>query len=131
MKIIDKNTFFDITQSFDYVPFTQSKGWWAMNSLTDENRFAFFVDCIEKPAIACMGHIKKSLRLKMLQIEGECLLDEKDIESKQIREFYKEITQAGFDMVEVNSSLPYNALHEIGIRQAGYLRPVGMFSTPV
>ena len=129
MNIIDKSTFFDIMQNFDYVPFTQSKGWWAMNSLADENRFAFFVDCVEKPAIACMGHVKKSMGLKMLQIESECLLDEKNIDSKKIREFYKEITKAGFDMVETNSSLPYNALYEIGIRQASYLRPVGMFST--
>jgi lipid II:glycine glycyltransferase (peptidoglycan interpeptide bridge formation enzyme) len=34
-------------------------------------------------------------------------------------------------MIEVNSSLPYNALYEIGIRQAGYLKPAGLFSTPL
>ena len=131
MKVIDKNRFFEITQKFDYVPFTQSKGWWAYNSVKDENRFVFFIDSIEKPQIACMGHVKKSVGLKMLQIEGECLLDEKNIERKKIKEFYKEFTQTGFDMVEVNSSLPYDALYEIGIREAGYLRPVGMFSTPL
>jgi len=67
----------------------------------------------------------------MLQIEGECLLNENNIDCKEVREFYEEIAQSGFDMVEVNSSLPYDALYEIGIRQAGYLRPVGMFSTPL
>jgi hypothetical protein len=131
MKIIDKNTFFDIIQTFDFVPFTQSKGWWAYNSTEDENRFAFFVDSLEKPTIACMGHVKNFAWLKMLQIEGECFADEKNIDSKKIKEFYKEITQAGFDMIEVNSSLPYDALYEIGIRQAGYLKPVGLFSTPL
>ncbi|MCL2328486.1 MAG: hypothetical protein FWC39_08240 [Bacteroidetes bacterium] len=129
MKIIDKNTFFEITKSFDYVPFTQSDGWRAFHSIKDENRFVFFVDSTEKPTIACMGHVKKFAWLKMLQIEGECLLDEKNIASKKIREFYKAISQMGFDMVEVCSSLPYNALYEIGIREAGYLRPVGMFSS--
>jgi hypothetical protein len=34
-------------------------------------------------------------------------------------------------MIEVNSSLIYNTLYEIGIREAGFLRPVGMFSTPL
>ena len=129
MRQIDKNTFFDTTQKFDFVPFTQSEGWWTYHSVKDENRFAFFVDSLEKPMIACMGHIKKSFGLKMLQIESECLFDKKNIDSKKIREFYKEITQTGFDIIEVNSSLPYNALYEIGIREAGYLRPVGMFST--
>ena len=129
MQQVDKNIFFDITQTFDYVPFTQSKGWWSMHSIKDENRFVFFVDSLKKPAIACMGHAKKTLWLKMLQIEGECLANKNNIDSKQIRDFYKAISQADFDMIEVNSSLPYNALYEIGIREAGYLRPVGMFSS--
>ena len=131
MKIIDKNTFFDITQKFDYVPFTQSKGWWAMNSVKDENRFVFFVDSLENPTIACMGYTQKFAWLKMLQIEGECLADSQKLNDKKVRDFYKKIIQTGFDMVEVNSSLPYNALYEIGIRQAGFLKPAGLFSTPL
>ena len=130
MQQIDKNTFFEITENFAFVPFTQSKGWWAKNTINkDENRSAFFVDALEKPTIACMGYVMKRFGLKLLIIEGECLLDDKNIDSKKIRYFYREITQTGFDMVETNSSLPYNALYEIGIRQAGYLRPVGLFST--
>ncbi|MCL2597112.1 MAG: hypothetical protein FWD66_05535 [Paludibacter sp.] len=129
MQQIDKNTFFKITQNFDYVPFTQSEGWWAMHSIKGENRFMFFVDNLENPQMACMGRTMRKFWLKMLQIEGECLLNEKNIDSKKIREFYKEITQTNFDIIETNSSLPYNALYEIGIREAGYLRPVGMFST--
>jgi len=131
MESVNKNIFFEITQNFNYLPFTQSRGWWAYNSIRDENRFTFFIDSLEKPAIACMGHIKKCFGLKMLQIEGECFADEKNIDSKKIRDFYKEISLTGFDMIEINSSLPYNALYEIGIREAGYLRPVGMFSTPL
>jgi len=129
MQQVDKNTFFEITENFDFVPYTQSKGWWALNSVKDENRFQFFVDSLEKPTLACMGYTMKRFGLKLLQIEGECLLDEKNINSKKIRNFYKEISQAGFDIVEVNSSLPYSALYEIGIRQAGFLKPVGLFST--
>jgi hypothetical protein len=130
MKTVDKNTFFEITRNFDYVPFTQSEGW--CNSISDdESRFVFFVDDLEKPALACMGFVLKRLGLRMLQIQGECLLDGKKLDSRQIREFYKEISSSGFDMVEINSELPYNALYEIGIRQAGFLKPVGLFSTPL
>jgi len=129
MNTIDKNTFFEITQNFDFVPFTQSKGWWAYNSTKDENRFVFFVDSLEKPTLACMGYTMKRFGFKLLQIDGECFVDSQNINDKKIRNFYKEITQAGFDMIEVNSSLPYNALYEIGIREAGYLRPIGMFSS--
>ena len=131
MNIIDKNTFFDITQNFDFVPFMQSEGWWAMNSVKDENRFVFFVDSLKKPTLACMGCVIKRFGLKLLLIDGECFADAQQISDKKVRDFYKDIKQTGFDMVEVNSSLPYNALYEIGIREAGYLRPVGMFSTPL
>ena len=129
MTEIDKNTFFDITQTFDYVPFTQSEGCWKMNSIKGENRFQFFVDSLEKPSLACMGYVMKRFGLKMLQIDGECFADGKNIDSKKIRDFYKEITQADFDIIEINSSLPYDVLYEIGVREAGYLRPVGMFSS--
>ncbi|MDR0829593.1 MAG: hypothetical protein LBN95_05740 [Prevotellaceae bacterium] len=131
MDIIDKNIFFSITQTFDYVPFTQSEGWWAYNSVKDENRYAFFVDDAKQPSIACMGYKMQKFGLKMLEIAGECLIDRNNLSSKKIRDFYKEIAQIGYDMVEVNSSLPYNALYEIGIRQAGFLRPAGLFSTPL
>ena len=131
MQQIDGNIFFEITQNFDFMPFTQSEGWRAFNSAKDENRFVFFVDNVENPQIACMGHVKKFAWLKMLQIEGECFADEKNIDSKKIKDFYQELIKTDFDIIEVNSSLIYNALYEIGIRQAGFLRPVGMFSMPL
>jgi len=131
MRQIDKNTFFDITENFSYVPYTQSRGWWAFHSIKDENRFMFFVDSTEKPQIACMGHIKKFLSLKMLQIDGECFFDGKNIDSKKIREFYKEITQKGFDMIEIQSNTKWNFNYEIALRQAGFLHPIGQFSMPV
>ncbi len=129
MKQIDKNTFFSITRFFDYVPFSQSEGWWMMNSSEDENRFLFFVDDAKNPRIACMGRIMKYAWLKMLQIEGECLAQKKLTDSKTIRDFYTEIAKNDFDIIEVNSSMPYTPLYEIGIREAGFLRPVGQFSS--
>jgi hypothetical protein len=130
MQIIDGNTFFALTQTFEYVPFTQSEGWWAMNSAGNtENRFVFFADDLSKPQIACMGRTTRKFGLKMLSIEGECLLRENLTDSRIIRNFYREIAQTDSDIFEVNSSLKYNMLYEIGIREAGYLRPVGLFST--
>ncbi|MDR1544202.1 MAG: peptidoglycan bridge formation glycyltransferase FemA/FemB family protein [Prevotellaceae bacterium] len=130
MQQIDKNKFFAITQTFDYVPFTQSEGWRAYSS-SEESRFVFFVDNTEKSTIACMGYVIRKFGLKMLQIAGECLRNETEIDSKKIRVFYHEISQTDFDIIEVNSSLKYSALYETGIREAGYLRPVGLFSTPL
>ncbi len=130
MHNIDKHTFFEITRNFSYVPFTQSEGFLAMYAVNHKLDFAFFVDSLEEPSLACMGFVMKRFGFQLLVIDGECLLDCNNIDPKKIREFYRGIAQCGsFDMVEVNSSLPYSALYEIGIREAGYLRPVGLFSS--
>ncbi|MDR3705494.1 MAG: hypothetical protein P4L28_06275 [Paludibacteraceae bacterium] len=75
-----------------------------------------------------MAYVTSFFNKKMLQIEGECLLS-KTIEEELIYNFYEEITKTGYDFIEINSSLQYNTNYEIGIRRAGYLRPVGLFST--
>jgi len=137
MKIIDKRTFFEITEIFYSVPFTQSKGWWELNSVENENRFAFFVDSLEDPTFACMGHIKKCFGLKMLQIEGECSAKQIDFEDRKqtqqyilaLKSFCSDLQSVGYNIIEIRSNTQWNFNYEIALRQAGYLRPVGLFST--
>ena len=128
MEIIEKKQFFEITTAFEVVPHTQAEGWCEMFTSEDESRIVFFVDDKEVPMIACMAHIKQFLGKKLLLIEGECLKN-KNITASQIKDFYNEIRKSSFDFIEISSSLPYSADYEIGIRQAGYLRPAGLFST--
>jgi len=128
MKQITKQQFFNITKDFAYIPFTQSEGFWSMLSIEDANRFIFFVDDTNSPKIGCMAHVKSFLNKTLLQIEGEGLLN-KTINEELIFNFYSEITKTGYDFIEINSSLLYSTNYEIGMRRAGYLRPVGLFST--
>lgn len=125
--INNKKEFFQCTQGFEYVPFTQTQGWYDFNECERPGRVIFLADRAEQPCIACFAHIKQKAGLKMLLIEGECLRY-KEYNSKLISSFYKAILELGYDIVEVNSLLRYNPIYEIGIRQAGLLRPVGLFS---
>ena len=130
MVIIDQIKFFDITQKFEIVPFSQLKGMYDFHALLGSNRIQFLVNDIINPTIACFGHVKKILNKKMIQIEGECYAKINDINIENIRDFYSDICQLGYDFIEVCSNSEYNFDYEIALRQAGYLRPVGQFSIP-
>lgn len=130
MGIINRQRFFEITKQFEYVPFTQSYGWFSFFYADENEGFVFLIDDEANPQIACFGHVKKALGLKMLMVEGECLKS-KTYKSSEIKSFYETFPSLGYDMVEVVSNAPYNSEFEIGIRRAGFLRPVGSFSMPL
>ena len=131
MDIIDNISFFNFTQDFELVPYTQSQGMYEYHALTGSNRIHFFVNSKFEPTIACFGHEKSFGLLKMIQIEGECYAKKSDFNIDNIRSFYSDICHSGYDIVETCSNDYYDFEYETALRQAGYLRPVGQFSMPV
>jgi hypothetical protein len=131
MEIINQQVFFKIIHDFDIVPYTQSKGMCEMYSIAGREKIHFFSNDVETPTMACFGHEKVFFTKKMILIEGECFRKKSDINSTSIKSFYADILQLGYDFVEVCSNAPYNFNYETGLRQAGYLRPVGQFSMPI
>jgi hypothetical protein len=131
MELIDKNTFFNLVNDFEIIPYSQSKGMYAFHALKQPERILFFTDNTQHPSIACFGHLRKLFGKRLLMINGECYKDEQAQNLKVMRSFYSELTQSGFDFIEVCSNAPYSFRYEISMRQAGYLRPVGQFSMPV
>jgi len=131
MDIIDNNSFFNLTQNFELVPYTQTKGMYEFHALSGNKRIHFFVNNKQEPTIAMFGHEKSFGLIKMIQIEGECYANKRDVNIDNIRSFYSEISLLGYDIVETCSNDKYNFEYETALRQAGYLRPVGQFSMPV
>lgn len=138
MQNIDRNTFFKITREFAHVPVTQSEGWWAFNSVKNNDRFLFFVDSLENPSVACMAYSLKRMGIKMLQIAGECTRENKEEKTTrqkerklftQLSSFYEGLTKIGYNIIEIQSDTEWDFNYEMALRQAGYLRPVGLFST--
>ena len=139
MQQIDKNTFFEFTKNFAFVPVTQTQGMYEMHALSGVERIKFFVNDIKKPTIACFGHEKKFLTKKMLLINGECFAEKIDFKNRKktqqyisdLQVFYVSLKTFDYDMIEIQSNTEWNFNYEIALRQAGYLRPVGLFSTTV
>jgi hypothetical protein len=125
--ISDKSQFFGLIKDFEHVPFVQTEGWCNYHASIKHDSIRYFVDDVQNATIACFGHVKSFMGLKMLIVEGECL-KQKTTTAKKIKLFFEGFFDLGYDIIEIDSYLPFQTEFEIGIRQAGFLRPVGMFS---
>lgn len=130
MIIHDKNSYFQILEKFEIVPYTQSRGWCEMQSLYKPERVRYFVNDMDNPTIACFAHEKKMLGVRMIVIEEEAYKDELAHTPAEIKKFYEIINASGYKIIEVSSNSKYDFDYEIALRQAGFLRPVGLFSLP-
>ena len=123
MQEVNREIFYQTIDKWESVPFSQAEGWVRMQSGDDASRVRYFLD----EQIGCAAHVKRFAGLTMLMVDTECL-KHKEIKSTAISRFYEALRQTGVDMIEVNSRRLYLADHEVGMRQAGFLRPVGSFS---
>ena len=130
MIIHDKNSYFQILEKFEIVPYTQSRGWCEMQSLYKPEKVKYFVNDMDNPTIACFAHEKKMLGVRMIVIEEEAYKDELAHSPAEIKKFYEIINASGYKIIEVSSNSKYDFDYEIALRQAGFLRPVGLFSLP-
>lgn len=130
VEIKDKRTYFDLIRDFEYIPFSQSEGWYDYHTCLKPDSIRFFIDNEENPTIALLAHVKRFFGLQMLLIEGESLKSSTSGYS-QFTDFFNELQSQDFHIIEINSSLRYNTDYEVLMRKAGYKRPVGLFSTPL
>ena len=130
MIIHDKNSYFQILEKFEIVPYTQSRGWCEMQYLYKPEKVKYFVNDMDNPTIACFAHEKKMLGVRMIVIEEEAYKDELAHSPAEIKKFYEIINASGYKIIEVSSNSKYDFDYEIALRQAGFLRPVGLFSLP-
>lgn len=123
MQEVSRDIFYQTVETWEEVPFPQTAGWTLMQSGNKPKQLRYFLD----EQIGCVSHVKRCLGLTLLMIDTECWKIS-SLKPAVISRFYEAVRQVGFDMIEVNSRRPYRADYEVGVRQAGFLRPVGSFS---
>lgn len=126
MQIISLQQYKQLTSDFQWQPFTQSVDF--LLSQVNEDGILCLIDNTDNPQIACGAIIRKKWGKTMLLVKGE-QLKTFEIKAKLYREFYEQLSKLDFDIIELNLNTPYSFEREIALRQAGYLRPVGLFST--
>jgi hypothetical protein len=130
---INEDTFFIVQQSMQFVPYEQSRGWHDYRIFQKKCEAIYFVDNTDDPQICSWGLIRTIPFIgKMLHIEGKSY---KEIPPKNIiKEFYEQIatySKKHYFMVLVSDSNVYDVNYEIGIRQAGYVRPMMLMTCPL
>lgn len=107
-----------------YIPFEQTKAWNEFKT-TDGVEFIYFVDNIEFPLQACFGRVyHKRIIGRIIDIAGEVRKEE--VSRRMVTKFFKSIIEeAQAEMITYNGIATYRAEDEIGIRCAGFVRPLG------
>jgi len=123
MQEVSREIFYQTIANWEDVPFSQSEGLVRMQSGGNASRVRYFLD----EQIGCAAHVKQFAGLKMFYIDTECWRN-RSIKPITISRFYEALRETGVDMIETNSRRIYDAEYEVGMRQAGFLRPVGSFS---
>lgn len=127
MEIIDRKSFFEIEKQMEITPFTQGKGW--DNYIGNKSDSLYFVDNYSNPSICCRGELyNKPFIGSVLRIQGEAV---KQPKQETIQNFYKGIAQIGYSLVLISSLSPYDIEYEIGIREAGFIRPLHQTTCPL
>lgn len=127
---IDRTEFFMIQARFEYIPFTQTEEWLLSEYSDKLNDIVYFVDSLDYTQICCWGIImEKPIIGKYLLLNGETI--QEDIAINRVTSFYREIIDENFSTVEVSSINYYSAKFEVGIRRAGFIRPLGLSLCPL
>lgn len=88
----------------------------------------YLLDQAAQPSIGCVATVHRRAGLSILRVHGECLCSLCISEDKRMH-FYQDITTLPYDVIELNLPTHYSVEEEISLRRAGFLRPVGLFST--
>lgn len=127
MQEVSKDIFYQAIACFEWIPFTQTLAY--NLSVVQEESLHFFIDDMNHPLIGCVGYERRKLGLKMLCVCGECLNEISSLSYKRYSTFYQDLRKTAFDIYELNLNTVFSNKAEIALRTAGYLRPVGLFST--
>lgn len=125
-----KSSYFEIIQKFDLIPFVQSEAWYNFLKSRNEN-IVFYVDSERDTKIAFFGREKKIpfTSLKILIIDTPLII--KGFNEKAIRNSFLTLIEEKYIGIELDSMGIYDMEFELGLRRAGFVRPLGFTKCPL
>lgn len=125
-----KSSYFEIIQKFDLIPFVQSEAWYNFLKSKNEN-LIFYFDSEKDTQIAFFGREKKIpfTSLKILIIDTPLI--NKGLTEKAIRKRFLTLIEEEYVGIELDSITEYDVEFEIGMRRAGFFRPLGFTKCPL
>lgn len=119
-----RDIFYRTITDWAIVPPAQREGWTA--ACADVVTTVYWVgECL-----AFSGHVRTMWGLRYLTIDGVCRKS-RDIRRATLAAAYREIYDLPYHIIEYNDDLVWSADDEVALRQAGWLRPVGLNRMPM
>lgn len=129
IEISNSEDFFRYQKQLKVIPFTQSEAWYGM-TVAKGAITRFFIDAKTNTSLAIWGVESKVplFNSVIFRVSGEARAAE--VDEKTVQAFYSTLASL-YKAVELDSNTKYNVEMEVGLRRAGYRRPIGVFSCPL
>jgi hypothetical protein len=129
---LTKKKFFEVQKAMHYISPYQDANWMAFIDIKDKD-VNYFVDSTVNPKICCWGRITvKVPGIKILTIVGEATTYKPSL--REFRDFWDaiiEFCQKDYSLIRITSDSLYDINFEVGIREAGFYRPIVYSNCPL
>lgn len=127
---VDKETFFKLQARIPDISFHQSLEWHDTAFKTVSDSLVYYVNTLDDPRICCFGYLAKRRFIgNVLDIQG--VSRKEDVNSTELRTFFKSIVEEGYDVITISDVKEYSAEFEVGIRRSGFIHPLGLSLCPM
>ncbi|RIJ47607.1 hypothetical protein D1614_13560 [Maribellus luteus] len=130
IEIQDAKLFFEIQSKFERIPFTQSEAWYNYSQAKGES-IVFFVDDENDTQIAFWGRKKKLPFFSKHILLVDTPLLKPNLTERTIRKRFLSMIEYNYIGFEIDSISEYDVEYEVGLRRAGFLRPLGFSKCPL
>ncbi len=130
IEIKDPKHFFEIQSKFERIPFTQSEAWYNYSQAKGDS-IVFFVDDEKDTQIAFWGRKKKLPLISKYILLVDTPLLKSNLTEKTIRKRFLSLVEHDYIAFEIDSISEYDVEYEVGLRRAGFVRPLGIYKCPL
>lgn len=130
IRLFDTELYFKKIQEFDHIPYVQSRAWHNYLIRRGE-KLAYFIDNSNDTLIAFFGREKHIPYTKCKLLLIDTPLIKSGLSEKTIRSRFLPILQEEYLGMEIDSISEYSIDYEIGLRRAGFVRPLKLSKCPM
>ncbi len=130
IRLFDTELYFNRIHEFDHIPYVQSRAWHNY-LLSKGEKLVYFIDNQNDTLIAFFGREKRIPATKQKILLVDTPLIKPGLSEKTIRNRLMPLMQANYLGIEIDSISEYNIEVEIGLRRAGFVRPLKLSKCPL
>jgi hypothetical protein len=130
IRLFDTELYFNKIQEFEHIPYVQSRAWHKY-LISKGEKLVYFIDNPNDTLIAFFGREKRIPFTRQRILLVDTPLIKPGLSEKTIRNRFLPLIQEKYIGIEIDSISQYNIEYEIGLRRAGFIRPLILSKCPL